>query len=71
MIAAAAPTDDLSFQIGTVAGEAATLNAMKFELNNLQVRQMKYVEMGGALGVDFVGRCTTTTAGTDFKLTFN
>lgn len=70
-----APTDDLSFQVGTVAGGDDVANAFLFECNNLQVRDMKYEKRGDQLAVTLNGaRCTTTSgagAGTEFKLTFN
>lgn len=71
MIAGSAPTDDLSFQIGPVAGASDVINGIKVELNNLQVWNMKYKEMAEQQAVEIDGRCTSTSAGTEFKLTFN
>ena len=72
LINTSAPTADLSFQLGTVAGPAATLNAALVECNNLQNRAFKYDRTGTGLVAEVAdARCTSTTAGTEFKLTFN
>jgi hypothetical protein len=71
-IATTAPTADLSFQVGTAAGAAATINAYKVEVNNLQSKGIKYDRTGQALVVELSGaKATGTTAGSEFNLTFN
>jgi hypothetical protein len=72
VISATAPTDDLSFQVGTAAGAAATINAYKVEVNNLQGKGIEYDRTGQVLSVELTdSKATSTTAGTEFKLTFN
>lgn len=67
-----APTDDLSFQVGTIAGASDTLNAVKFEANNLSSQSVKYNRQGTATVVELSGaKCTGTTAGSEAKITFN
>jgi len=71
LVNTSAPTDDLSFQLGniTTTGE---LNATKFEVNNLQNKDIKYNRIGTALAVELSGaKATTTVAGEEFMLTFN
>lgn len=66
------PTDDLSFQVGTVSGASDVLNAFKIEVNNLQAKAIKYVPLGEAMAVEITGaKATATSAGAEFKLTFN
>jgi hypothetical protein len=72
LISTTAPTDDLSFQVGTVAGAAATINAFKFEVNNLQNKAIKYNRIGQALAVEISGaKAAATSAGAEFVLIFN
>jgi hypothetical protein len=72
LVSTSAPTADLSFQLGTAAGATDTINAAKFEVNNLQNKDIKYNRIGTALAVELSGaKATSTTAGTEFKLTFN
>jgi hypothetical protein len=72
LISATAPTADLSFQVGDVAGGTDTINAYKVEVNNLQGKGIKYARIGQSLAVELSGaKATSTTAGTEFKLTFN
>jgi hypothetical protein len=66
------PTADMSFQIGEVAGASDIINAFKIECFNLQGKGMKYAKVGQAMVVELSGaQCTSTTAGTEFKLTQN
>ena len=72
LIATVAPTADLSFQIGTIATPTDTINAFKFEVNNLQGKGIKYNRIGQALVVEISGaKATGLTAGSEFTLTFN
>lgn len=72
LIATAAPTTDISFQIGTVAGATDTLNAFKFEVNNVQGKGIKYNRIGQVLVVEISGaKATGLTAGSELTLTFN
>ena len=72
LINTSAPTDDLSFQVGTAAGASEVLNAFKIEVNNLQAKAIKYTQIGDALVVDLANaKATATSAGAEFKLTFN
>jgi len=65
-----APTDDLSFQVGTPG--ATPINAFKIEVNNLQPKDIKYGETGDFLIVELGdSKATSTTAGTEFQLTMN
>lgn len=72
LISAVAPTNDLSFQLGTIAGATDTINALKVEINNLQNRDIKYDRTGSALVVELSGaKATGLTAGSEAMLTFN
>lgn len=72
LISGSAPTNDLSFQVGEVAGATDTINAMKFEVNNLQPKNVKYDRRGDAMVVTLSNaKATATSAGAEFKLTFN
>ncbi|MEE9547419.1 MAG: hypothetical protein V3V65_07970 [Hyphomicrobium sp.] len=65
-----APTDTLSLQLGTAG--AAALNAMLFEVFNLQPKDIKYGENGDFLIVELGdSKATGLTAGTEFQLTMN
>lgn len=68
-----APTDDLSFQVGTANGAGAgTLNAAKVECNNLQSTSIKHNRIGTATVVELsAAQATATTAGGEFKLSYN
>lgn len=71
VVATAAPTADMSFQLGTIAAPAATLNAVKVELNNVQLETVKDVKLGTAHAKQIAGYCTAAIANGEFKLTFN
>jgi hypothetical protein len=65
-----APTDTLSFQVGTAA--ATPINAFKIEVFNLQPKDIKYSETGDYLIVELGdSKATGPTAGTEFQLTMN
>ena len=72
LINASAPTHDLSFQVGTAAGNAEVCNAFKIEVNNLQAKDIKYNRIGTAMAVELNdSKATATSAGAEFKLTLN
>jgi hypothetical protein len=72
LISGSAPTNDLSFQVGTVATAGLTMLAFKMEVNNLQAKGIKYNRIGDALVVELSGaKATGLTAGSEFQLTFN
>lgn len=70
-IATVAPTVDLSFQLGDVAGATDTINAWLVELNNLRVSTMKLNKLGAVTAVEFTAKSTGVTAGSEAKLTAN
>jgi len=70
-ISTAAPTEDLSFQLGTPA-TTGIINGVKIELNNLQSKGVKYDRIGSAMVAELSGaKATDTSPGSEFKLTFN
>jgi hypothetical protein len=72
VVSAVAPTVDMSFQVGTVAAPAATLNAYLVAVNNVQAKSTKFDRRGTALVATLSGaKATATTAGAEFSLTFN
>jgi hypothetical protein len=73
LVKTTAQTEDLSAQVGTVAGATDTINAMLFNLYNIQPKGLKYNRGGDALLAEVAGaKCTDpSTAGSEFKLTFN
>lgn len=72
LVSSSAPTADLSFQVGDVAGAAEVLNAYLVEVNNLQAKAIKYNRIGTATVVELTGaKATATAAGGEFTLTFN
>lgn len=71
VIATAAPTADMTFQLGSVAGAGNTINGVKVELNNVQLETAKDVKLGTALAKQIAGYCTGASANSEFKLTFN
>jgi hypothetical protein len=69
-----APTNDLTCQIGDpdVGGAETALNAFLFSVFNLEAKGIKYNRIGEATAVELSGcKATSTTAGTEFSLTFN
>lgn len=71
VVATAAPTADLSFQLGTVAGASDTINAVLVSANNVQLTSAKDVQLGTVLGKEIAGYTTGATANSEFTLTFN
>jgi hypothetical protein len=72
LIDGTAPTVDLSFQIGDVTIADGTYNSFKIECNKIQVKDIKYNQIGTALVVELNdSKCTATVAGGEFKLTLN
>ena len=71
-VSTSAPTGDLSFQVGTPATSASTINAYKVEVNNLQAKSIKHNRIGTAMTVELSGaKATATAAGGEFKFTYN
>jgi hypothetical protein len=69
-----APTNDMTFQVGDpdVGGAETALNAFLFSINNVEAKDIKYNRIGSALAVELSGcKATSTTANTEFTLTFN
>ncbi len=66
-----APTEDQVWQIGTIAGASDIINAVKMEINNVELDTVSYDKAGTATIVEFAGKATGTAAGNEFKLTFN
>jgi len=72
LVSATAPTADLSFQLGTAAGNAEVCNACLVQVNNLQAKDIKYNRIGTALAVELNdSKATATSAGGEFTLTLN
>lgn len=72
LISTSAPTDDLSFQVGTAQTGAGTINAFLVECNNLQAKAIKYDRTGSLVVAEISGaKCTATSDGGEFRLTFN
>lgn len=73
LVSTTAPTDNMTFQVGTANGAGTgTLNAVKVEVNNLQGTNIKYNRIGTATAVELAGaQATGTTAGSEFKLSYN
>jgi len=67
-----APTVDMFFQVGTIAGGDDIANAFKIELKKLQASDIKYNRIGDALVVELNdAHCTGTGVGEEFILTMN
>jgi hypothetical protein len=69
-----APTDDLSFQLGTadVGGAETELNAALVQVNNLEAKDIHYDRTGRNLVVELSGcKATGLTQGSEFQLTYN
>jgi hypothetical protein len=68
-----APTDDMTFQVGTsVGGGAGELNAFSIAVNNLQPKSLKYDRTGTAtIAVISGAKATATSGGAEFQLTYN
>jgi len=66
-----APTAEESFQVGTIAGPAATLNAYLVSLSNPGTHRVKYDRLGGQLVATVELRAEDPVAGGEFTLTYN
>tara|TARA_B100001146_G_scaffold102210_1_gene90528 strand:+ start:7310 stop:8329 length:1020 start_codon:yes stop_codon:yes gene_type:complete len=66
-----APTADLAFQLGAAAGAGDEINAVNFDMRNLQVVSMKPAPVGEVLVAEIEGHSTATTAGEEAKFTYN
>ena len=71
LIQTTAPTGDLVFQVGTIAGAAQTINAYRFDVRNIQLSSVKPNKAGSVLTVEIEGHCTGLTEGSEFELRFN
>jgi hypothetical protein len=75
LVSSSAPTNDLTFQVGTAVTQATTTetyNAFLIEVNNLQPKDIKYNRIGTTLVVELSGaKATGTAAGNEFMLTQN
>jgi hypothetical protein len=72
-VSSTAPTNNLSFQVGTaVTSTGDTYNGFFIEVKNLQPKDIKYDRVGTTLVVDLNGaKATGTAAGNEFMLTQN
>jgi hypothetical protein len=66
-----APTDQLSFQVGTAAGATDQINAYLVELENPQTDKLKYDRLGTLLVADVDLSCRDGSAGAEFTETYN
>lgn len=71
LIGTSAPTDDMSFQVGTAAGASDTINAYYLAINNVQAGSIKPNKRGTALVQEISGNATATTAGAEFVYRLN
>jgi hypothetical protein len=75
LVSSSAPTNDLTFQVGTAVTQATTTetyNAFSIAVNNLQPKDIKYNRVGTTLVVELSGaKATGTAAGNEFALTQN
>ncbi len=70
-IGTSAPTEDMTWQIGAIAGATDTINGIKFEVNNVELDSVSYDREGAVIVAEITGHATTTAAGTEAKITFN
>ena len=70
-VGGSAPTEDMTLQIGTIAGATDTLNALKIEINNVELEDVSYDRQGAVMVAEITGHATAAAAGAEFKLTFN
>lgn len=70
-VGATAPTEDMTFQVGTAAGASDPINAFAMTLANLEVDSRKENRIGTALVEEIEAHCTATTAGGEFTLAYN
>ena len=74
LISTSAPTADLSLQLGDpdVGGAETELNAILINVNNLQLKNIKYDRTGADTSVELSGaKATATTPGDEFMLEHN
>ena len=74
LVDGAAPTADLSFQVGDpdVGGAETELNAFLVNVNNLQVKSMKHNRIGTVTSVELAGaKATSDSVGTEFMFEYN
>lgn len=70
MVNTSAPTDDLSFTIGTVATDGSTIDAVTIQANNAQVRSVTLVDLGAKAGIQSSSVLTGTTANSEISIIF-
>lgn len=66
-----APTDDMTLQVGTIAGAGNTLNAFRLDVNNLHINSVKRNRSGQYLIDELEGFATGTSAGSELTLIFS
>lgn len=66
-----APTEDMSWQLGSAAAATEIINGLKFEVNNVELESVSYDREGTVTVAEIAGHATGTTAGSEFKLTYN
>ena len=66
-----APTDDATFQLGTIAGASDTLNAALVAFNNGIIDSYSSDKAGDIITANVIAHATATAAGDEFALTFN
>lgn len=71
LIRTTAPTGDLAFQLGAVAGSSDTINAINFDMRNLQPLSMKPAPEGDVLVAEIDGHSTGLTAGSEALFRYN
>jgi hypothetical protein len=71
LVKTVAPTDVFNFQVGTVAGGGATINAYKPQLGNPETRTLKWDRSGSKLIGRLSLQAVDPSAGGEFTLTFN
>ena len=67
----AAPTADLTFQLGAIAGAADPLNALRVDVDDLQVTSMKPSPTGEVLVAEIEGHGTGLTGGSEALIQYN
>ncbi len=70
LIAATAPTDDMTWTLGTPASGSEVLNAIEMNLNNFRATSVSYDRAGSNTQAIVEGYCTGTTAGSELTIRF-
>jgi len=70
LIATVAPTDDMTWTLGTPAGATEVLNAIEMNLNNFRVTSVGYDRAGGNTQAVVDGYCTADAAGEELTIRF-